>query len=60
MLNNIIEELRNKLNTVEQTANEAKTATETNASAIEDIKNNLNNNILDVNSETDPDPTDPD
>jgi len=59
-LNNIIEELRNKLNTVEQTANEAKTATETNASAIEDIKNNLNNNILDVNSETDPDPTDPD
>lgn len=55
-LNNIIEELRTKLNTVEQTANNAKTAAETNARAIEDISSNINNNILDVSSETDPDP----
>jgi methyl-accepting chemotaxis protein len=54
-LNRIIEGLQNKLNEVEQTANEAKTAAETNASAIEDISSNLNN-ILDVSTEKDPDP----
>jgi methyl-accepting chemotaxis protein len=61
-LNRIIEGLQNKLNEVEGKANDAKTAAETNARAIEDISNNLNNNILDVSSETDPDPnpTDPD
>ena len=54
-LNRIIEELQNNLNTVEQKADNAKTAAETNARAIEDISSNLNN-ILDVSSETDPDP----
>lgn len=54
-LNNIIEGLQNKLNEVEQKADNAITATETNARAIEDISSNLNN-ILDVSSETDPDP----
>ena len=55
-LNRIIEELQNKLNEVEGKANDAKTAAETNARAIEDISSNLNNNILDVSTETDPDP----
>lgn len=57
-LNRIIKELQNNLSRVEQKANEAKIAAETNARAIEDISSNLNNNILDVSSETDPDPTD--
>lgn len=58
-LNRIIEELQNKINEVEEKANDAKTVAETNARAIEDISSNLNNNILDVSTETDPDP-DPD
>jgi chromosome segregation ATPase len=58
-LNRIIEGLQNKLNEVEGKANDAKTAAETNARAIEDISSNLNNNILDVSTESDPD-SDPD
>jgi prefoldin subunit 5 len=59
-LNRIIAELQNKLNEVEGKADAATTAAETNARAIEDISTKLNNNILDVDSETDPDsdPTD--
>jgi prefoldin subunit 5 len=58
-LNEIIAELQNKLNEVEGKADNAKTAAETNARAIEDISSNLNNNILDVSTESDPD-SDPD